>query len=195
MLSLAATVVAGNFGPGYTYGTLTSEVVGNDFLGHDVYQAVGLAPSGSAIFNTLRLALNCGFACPDNFTAALYTNNMGAPGTALETFTVDAASLGSFGSNNPPVVFSSTTHSLLSPGLEYWVVVGADMNDSIGWNLNSTADNSPTVRSFDSGATWSSGSTPGAFEIDGTAVPEPSSVALLLGSALLLGFVRKLRRS
>jgi hypothetical protein len=61
--------------------------------------------------------------------------------------------------------------------------------------LNQVGDASLTAISIDGGTTWTggiAGPTASAYEVDGHFVPEPSSIALVLGSGSLLGVGRKL---
>ena len=113
-----------------------------------------------------------------------------------------AGTLGTFGSNNSPLVLNLSSGIVLTAGTSYWVTVadisgGSDVNY---WNWNSTGDGSPQAISTDGGSTWfsPSGLPPGAYEVDGTtaSVPEPSTLVLLAsGVAGLLASKRRRPRN
>ncbi len=159
-------------------------------------KAARLSYPVTPLFSSLRIALSCFAFCPDPFFVALNQDAGNQPGAALETFAVPAGVLGPLGSNNPPLLLNSVLNPALMPATRYWVTVSADLNDSIAWNLNSTSDPAAEAISIDGGSTWfsPSGNTPGAFEVSGI-VPEPASVGLLLGAAVLLGLLRLLLSS
>jgi len=94
------------------------------------------------------------------------------------------------------LLLNSVLNPALMPATRYWITVSADLNDSIAWNLNAISDPGAEAISIDGGSTWfsPSGNTPGAFQVSGI-VPEPASVGLVLGAALLLGLLRLLLSS
>jgi hypothetical protein len=190
-LSRADTVLFTNFGAGFSYNTGVGNFVGNAFDGTGNNYAGGdtFTPTISADFDSLDIALNCFFTCPDNLTVSLDKNNNGVPGAALESFTVAGPSLGPFGVNNPPVVLIAVGPPVqLTAGTPYWVTVSSDLNNSITWNWNSTGDTSGQALSIDGGTTWfaPSGLTPGAYQVNATPVPEPGVLGLLATVLLLL---------
>ena len=204
-----ADVIAGNLGPGQSYDKYEGNFVGNDFAGDDFTQAVGFTPVNSGITGSLVLGLNCFFSgeCKNNFTVSLVTDNKGQPsGTALESFTVAGTSLGIVGqgASYSKVTLTSTLKPLLVSGTTYWIVVSPDAagNDAIVWNFTNTSDaTSYAGYSGDGGFSWTGGPnelaaepTEGAFEVDGTIVPEPSSVGLLVISGFLFGLSLTFRR-
>ena len=193
--SRADIKLGGNLGPGDSYDTSFGLLVGNDFGGDNLAEGSSFVSSATAQVTALKIALSCfdtGF-CPDDFTVALDADNSNQPGTALESFTVSAASLGALGNNNPVIVLSSILHPTLSAGTQYWVTVSSDLNDTIIWNWNSTGDTSAEAESIDGGSTWfsPSGNTPGAFEVS---TPEVNSVLLLFTVVLFAGVLQLFRR-
>jgi hypothetical protein len=199
-VSRADTLLFSNFGPGMSYDTAEGNAVGNAFDGSLYAEGDTFTPMSTAKFGSLDIALSCLFAggCADPFTVSLRTNSGDAPGSVLESFSVLGSSLGMLGSNNAPLVLSSILNPTLTAGVQYWVAVTADANDSIAWNLNVTGDASDQAISSDGGATWfsPSGLTPGAYEINGVSsaspVPEPSSL-LLLATSVGIPLVRTAR--
>jgi len=186
-----ANSFAGNLGgPAPGYDTTNGNLVGNDFAGDNLGEAITFTAGSTAQLNSISLALSCYLSgyCSDDLTIALTSDSSGMPGSALETFTYSSGSLGDFGDPNPLVVLDSVTNPLLTAGTHYWITITDDGNDTAVWNLNQTGDSSATLTSLDGGATWANaGLTPGAYQVN---VPEPASLSLL-GSALFLGIARK----
>jgi hypothetical protein len=195
-----ADVIFTNFGGGLSYNTSNANSVGNAFDGNNYAQGDTFTSGVTESLQSLTIALSCfgPNACPDNFFVQLNANSAGAPGAALESFSVTGASLGLLGNNNAPLVLNSVLHPLLGAGTEYWVSVRSDLNDSIGWNLNTTGDISSEAISTDGGVNWfsPSGLTPGAYEVDGNsgAVPEPASVPVLASMIAVIGVLTWRRR-
>jgi hypothetical protein len=194
-----ATVIFSNFGAGFTYDSAEGNAVGNFFDGSNYAEADNFIAGGSFTFSSLEIALSCFDICPDSFTVLLASNSAGAPGSTLESFNVTGGGLQNLGDNNAPLTLTSVVKPLLSSGVEYWIVVKSDLNDSIAWNLNTTGDISSEGISSDGGASWfaPSGQTPGAYEVDGiggSTTPEPGRFGMMLGGGLLLGLVRKFRK-
>jgi hypothetical protein len=198
MLSPAASVIYSNFGAGSSYNTSQANPVGNAFDGSVYAEGDTFLLAGDATFTSLRIALSCFAFCTDPFFITVSRDAGNQPGTALETFVVSPGVLGTLGANNSPLVLTSLLNPIFTAGTRYWITARAGLNDSIGWNLNSTGDPSAEALSTDGGATWfsPSGNTPGAFELSGI-VPEPASIGLVLCAALLLyavlGFIGKSR--
>lgn len=190
-----ASVVFSNFGPGLSYDINNGGPVGNGFDGNTYAEGDSFSPSFGGQFQSLQIALSCVFGCPDPITVSLTVDNGNQPGAILESFLVPGASLGPFGTNNAPLLLNSVLHPALAQGSLYWVTVGADLNDVVAWNLNTTGDVSSQAISTDAGATWfsPSGNTPGAMEVD--AIPEPASFALFGGGAILVSLLVRRRRS
>jgi len=200
-VSRADTVVFSNFGAGSSYNTSVANPVGNAFDGNNYGEGDTFTPTSTTKLSSIDIALSCFSAglCPDAFTVSLDTSSGDAPSTVLESFSVAGTSLGLFGSSNAPIVLTSILDPTLTSGTQYWVTVTSDLNDSIGWNLNSTGDPSDEALSFDGGASWfsPSGQTPGAYEVNGASstttppVPEPSSLGLMMTGLLSLAAGRR----
>ncbi len=200
-----ASIVYSNFSAGFGYQTGDGNGVGNDFLGDNLAEADTFTPGATYTFQSLEIALSCEFStsaanCPDQVTVDLETSSGDAPsGTILETLPlVTGSTLQTLGASGY-VTLTSSAHPILTSGTQYWVVVIADLNDTVVWNWNSTGDVSDQATSLDGGTTWNSpsGQTPGAYEIDGTTsgsgTPEPGTLSMMLGGGLLLGLIRKIR--
>jgi hypothetical protein len=193
-LSAPVTVLFSNFGPGSSYNITQGNPVGNAFDGNTYAEGDTFLLGGNAVFTSARVALSCALACPDPVTVSLNRDAGNQPGAAIETFTIAGTSLGTLGSNNAPIVLNSLLDPTLIFGTRYWITVTADLNDSISWNLNTTADRSAEALSTNGGSTWfsPSGSTPGAFDISGI-TPEPGSIGLVFSALLLLAVIASRR--
>jgi hypothetical protein len=179
----ADIVVFSNFDSSFSYNTGGGNFIGNglDGTGSNYAQGAAFTPTTSADFSSLDIALSNFFGTnTDTLTVSLDANSSGAPGAALESFTVSPGVLGTFGNNNAPLALNSVLDPLLTAGTQYWVTVSdAAGIDSNVWNWNDTGDTSSEAISTDGGTTWfsPSGLTPGAYQVNGTpmqTVPAPS---------------------
>jgi PEP-CTERM motif len=194
----SATVLFSNFASSPLYDLNTGNTVGNGFDGNNYAEGETFTPTADAIFTSVQIGLGCAFTCSDSYVVALTADNKDAPGSVIESFTLDGTLLPVFGGNATPVTVNSILNPTLSSGTFYWITVATDLNNSMAWNLNTTGDSNDQAQSSDGGSTWfsPSGNTPGAFEVDGTlaGVPEPGS-ALLIGAGLLATYALGRRRS
>jgi hypothetical protein len=129
----------------------------------------------------------------------LYTDVNGSPGQAIDQFGVPFRGLLGEFPPVPPFTETSALEPLLFAGQSYWLVLSNSNTvfDSFAyWAANSTGDVGPIIGIGAPGgnATPITFGTRPAFELDGTPVPEPSSLFLFgPGTAALVTFF--LRRS
>jgi hypothetical protein len=196
-----AAPIFSNFGPSQSYDTTQGLFVGNAFDGNNYAEGSTFTPSANTTFGSLSLALSCfTSSCSKTFTVSLNQDSgSDSPGTVIESFTRSGTLLGGLGAQNAPLVFSSALLPTLTSGGQYWVTVSSDISNSIVWNSNTTGDVSDQAISTDGGATWfsPSGLTPGAYEVDSiaTAVPEPSTWALMILGFAGVGFMAYRRKT
>lgn len=121
----------------------------------------------------------------------LYNDNAGVPGSSIAS-----VGTGTLNAGDPSSIFTfSSLAVLLNASTTYWLVASFDTSNGPRWDqANPPAAPSSGLGTyigyqFDStgtGTSWVASGTFNAVEIDGTAVPEPSSIGLLLlGGALL----------
>ncbi len=135
---------------------------------------------------------------------ALYNDSAGAPGTLLTTLTDPAISVGT-----NTFSFTPSSAFTLNAGSAYWVVVSnnAAIADSFRWLTSTTPGITPTGIAASTGYIFAFSPPPPSGPLDTTfqnsysvigtavAVPEPGSMAMLLGMGLTgAGFLMKRRR-
>ena len=190
-----ADTIFSNLGPGNSYNISLGNPVGDGLDGSGLNYAEGdrFTAGLTASLNSVMLALSCA-VCPGggSLTVRLTQNAGNQPGAVLESLSVLGTTLGILGNNNPVITLSSVLHPILSFGTEYWLTVSGPATSAVAWNWNTTGDGSPTAISGDGGASWFSpaGLTPGAYGLNGTAVPEPGTVWLFATGFLTLGGVK-----
>jgi PEP-CTERM motif-containing protein len=130
-----------------------------------------------------------------NVQMQLYNDKAGVPGTVLDTMIVPGSELGTYSAF---LDFTSTTHPILSAGATYWLIASMPQSgtSSLWWTPSVSTPGYEAV-SYDGGAFSVAPNPQGAFAIYGTAVPEPSSIAMIavaLGGACVLFRAGRLRR-
>jgi len=197
--ALAGVVVLSN---------LTNNSTGSDTVNYQSWTGDAFLTDGQSWrLNSVTLDMSSGTSGAGFYFVAIYSDNMGEPGSPLETLT----------GNPDPYIAGQYTYTaagaglLLNPNTKYWVVQGlsssvsgtgsyktkytSNSNETGDWSLPAsgyqgylTPGNSWDVLDFDYRK----------FEITATsnaAVPEPSTWALgLLGSALVAGVARRRRQ-
>ena len=192
-----AGIIFNDYGPAYTYNIEVGDTVsGATSVRGSVAEAFEFTPASTEAVTSVDFGI--GYASGTNsVTVDLMTDNGGVPGSVLESYSF--AGLGPFGSQDPPLTALSLSNPILAAGTNYWVVGFPGASDTYAaWNWNDQAVTGPGEFSTDGGSTWSV-PTPnvsmGAFEIFGTAVPEPASLVLFgIGIAGLAVFGRRRRK-
>jgi hypothetical protein len=139
------------------------------------------------------------------FSAFLYSNSGGAPGSLLATFTPVDNSIPQF-TMAKILTFSLSSYNLAA-NAQYWIALSAlqtASTESFGWrdtasyavesgSIFATAAAPSRKLSVDGGGTWPfNRSGNNFFSLEGSVVPEPSVTALLLGTGVLAAaFVRR----
>lgn len=183
LLSQAAVIVS-TFGPGDSFSTSGSYLVG----GGSTVLAMRFTSGGDYALTSIRLAAEL-LSGPNGFEVDFAPDSGGQPGAALESFTGIA-----FPSPPAIVTLASTLNPALMAGADYWVVVRATTASATsgGWQHNNVGLNG-LYRWNGAMFSFVAGISP-VYDVSGSsAVPEPAGAALALtGAALLAGL--KLRR-
>ena len=193
-------VVYSTLGPGDGYSLEGGLAVGDSEPPY--YEpACAFSPSTTVTFEEIDLAVGAvGRRSGQNSVDVdLCADDSGMPGSVLESFTF--TNLPSFGqqSSGDLLEGDSVLHPELFAGTQYWVTVQPEDVDSWdGWNGSSPAVSGLVMDSINGGSTWTNAPyspAEAAFRIDGLAVPEPSTFALLIvGAVGLLGWSWRQRR-
>ncbi len=192
--SAEAEVVYSTLGPGDSYNGMVGLTVGFPISGANYYAEAGaFTPASTVSFDEVDLAVTWpGAGRGSAILVQLRTDNSGLPGSVLEAFTFSNLPVSGTVSSGDLLEGESVLHPELFAGAQYWVAVvpnGDDIFDS--WNDSLPAVLGPQSSSTNGGLTWPTPTdhTQGAFRVDGSPVPEPSTLALLAAGALgLLGY-------
>lgn len=193
----SASLLFTNFGPSLAYDVTQGGTVGNDFGGDNSAEGDSFTLSSNARFGSALVALSCVVGCPApaNFAVSLRADNGDSPGSIIESFIFTNDTLGALGNNNAPIGMTSVLSPTLLAGTRYWITVSSSLAFAVAWNNTSTGDTNDQAISSDGGATWfaPTGATPGALEVDGVLLPEPSA-GILAGVGLVFAFWRRRTR-
>jgi hypothetical protein len=168
--------------------------------------------SGTGNFELTEIDLGVtNLSAPDTFTASIWTNNNGAPGSELAGASWNLATTVKAGHCCGLTSEKGITNVTLVGGQDYWMVLGPQNSNDGSFNLwMATTKGSDVTGLFspDGGSSWQSNgysALPGAFDVIGTAeeasTPEPQALYLTapaIAALLLLkvgrasaGFLRK----
>jgi hypothetical protein len=190
-----ADIVFSNLGSGNTYNSGSANPVGFDFFTGD---QDAQANSFFVLFNTTLSSITIPLKAilPTNaspVTVALRSSVSGLPGSVLESWTIPALTLPTFGAGGGLTQLTSLLHPSMLTGVQYWVTVFGGASDPVAWNFAGLVDANPTATSVNGGATWNKlGLTPGAVRLDGTVAPEPTT--LVLTATAFLGILLTVRK-
>jgi hypothetical protein len=188
----SAEIVFSNFGPGNSYDVDAAWVVAgptSEAPDRPSAWAFGFTPSGNFALTQIDIAMSNSSA-PISVTVSLDQATGGLPGATIESWTL--TSLPVF----PPdpgavqtVVPVSTVP--LDSGTEYWLVATAAGETIDSWNVALGGPNAPAA--LDTGSGWALqpplNEPFGAFDVQGNAIPESSTWAMMLLGFAALGFV------
>jgi hypothetical protein len=190
----SAEVVYSDFGPGQSYDTSSGliigdsgSVVGETFDSNPA--AMGFTPTSSADVSQIDIALNLfqGSTSSPEVAVSLWTDVANAPGAALGSWDLTGLPF----SNDPGIeTISGISGVSLSAGQSYFLEVDALNGAAYGWNLNSTdAKGDVFVVGTDHPDSKLS-----AFDVVGSATPEPATWAMLLTGVGMIGVGLRIAR-
>jgi hypothetical protein len=186
-----ASVIFSNLGPG---DSLASPGIGIGFIPFTStfnYAGIAFTPAGqSYTLDSLALPLEL-ISGPNVADIFLTSSAGGLPGSVLESFHLTGALTSGA---NSLVTVGSTNHPLLSAGSQYWIVAAGGPASFVTWAQNELQEKGPNVSGPALGSLVrdSDLNVREALLVNGTAVPEPGSVFLVTGLAVILVvFVRR----
>jgi len=174
----AAAVIHDTLGPGDSFDATNSFAVGLLPLTFDQNDWAVQFSTGGAAYHLdsvdLPLRNSAGSA---TVTLRLAADDSGKPGTTLETVSLTATGSASV----VTAVFSGAT--LLQAGTSYWVWLASDTGALNRWYDSPLAVSDSVAKSTNGGPWGLSPVQPPGYRVNGTVVPEPTSL-LLLASGL-----------
>jgi hypothetical protein len=186
--SQADSIVFSNLGLGDSYQGTSGYTLGftGPGSGYRVYADAFTVGATSTDLSTIGVAV--GFVAGTNqLTINLDADSAGAPGSVIESFTLNGA-MPPFGVNSMGnlVTATSVLHPLLTAGTQYWVVVSVpnDGTSQAAWALNSIGDMGPVAVYSDGTPIFIGTGVRGALLVTG--VPEPSSIVMVGTSAVVV---------
>lgn len=183
-------VIFNNFGAGNSYNTGSGWTLSDGApINVDWDQGDAFTVNGGDYFLT-HIDLAIGLVLGQNrIFIDVYTSVGGLPGVVIDSAVIEDQ-MGTFGSNNAPIVALFDGSTVLHSGVQYFITASTDTNTWAAWNLNSINDTGLHAFRQNLGDWDANNNTRGAFRVKGDLVPAPGVLALL-GMA---GLVARRRR-
>jgi hypothetical protein len=198
-VSSFADTLYNNLGPGNVAASNQGYCLGTGNCATSYWvDAIAFTPSTNAALTDIGVAL--GYVSGQNWaTIELLGDSGGLPGSLIESWTVSNLPTWQYNVATPATFVTSGSNPILDAGQQYWVAVIAgtpgDKANLLYWMAPQMPAYTPFATSQDGGP-YTIVPNPyvgdGGFRVDGTPVPEPSS--LLLFAATALGFFGPIRR-
>lgn len=195
--SRASSVIFTDLGTGGTYQCCSANGSAGSAYPNGLFEtAASFVPSVNAVLDQIDLALGSVVGWSDDVKISLTTNDNGVPGSTLASWSVSGfpqfESTSSFLKKLIP-----TSPVLLSTGTKYWILdAPAASNTDSTWNVPIGSYAAGTITDVYEFGEWRTnlpgapnnfGTPSVAFDVLGSAVPEPRHLGFMTG-ALLFGF-------
>jgi hypothetical protein len=195
-----AAIIFSDLGTGSSVYTADQAEIGAEGsgVGPSPEHASLFTASGVGVFNVTQIDLGVAQATGDagTFTASLWTNSGGVPGTELGSWNMSTT--------NPEFTCcalatqTGITGVSLTGGVQYFLVIAPQVpgdSSKVYWQSNSFGLTHTALGSINGGASWLSAPNANleAYDVIGDPVstaPEPGSWCLL-GAGLIIGFVKR----
>jgi hypothetical protein len=185
-----AVVVYDNFGSGAGFDASAGQGIGSP---SDAEYGLLFAPSASGYVSQLTVAAS-NYSGAGEITFTLYANNLGVPGTALETFNLSG--LPAFNTSFPAQTMTASGTTYVDASQSYWLV-GSQPNhlDTVIWNSSTVAQNTQVVFRDSTFTSWvpMSHEYQWALRVETGEVPIPGAIVLFCSG--LIGLIRLARRN
>ncbi len=150
------TLIAGNLGTYYPKGTyfpLEGYTISGatSAVGQEIELAVPFTPAATASYAGARIGIGY-VGGADGVSIALYSDNGGLPGTALDSGI--AVNLEPFGGCCGVASVAAKNSVTLTAGTQYWLVVSTAPTGWEAWNLNTTDEVDTLGIAVNQGAGW-----------------------------------------
>jgi hypothetical protein len=189
-----ADVIAGDLGPGNTFQTGTGNSWATGGSGNSGNAVSFVVPTGQNYFLDQILVADNWFNGSSSLDVGIYSGSDPNTASLLESFSIPTSATPQFASTL--FTLTSVLQPVLTGGSTYAIeeTIGdcagmASCGTTWGWQYNDLTPQQTGYFSEFPGGSWftESGITP-AFEVTGTAVPEPTFSLLLAAAGTLLGF-------
>jgi hypothetical protein len=143
-----------------------------------VADAFAFQASSNTTVTRIDVALNHIFG-DDSYIVRFHSDGGGSPGTVLNSWITGAAGLYPLSSD---ALVSLNLSTAITGGNTYWLSIAAAGPITTGaWNWNNQGISLNSASSSDAGISWTAqgSTTASGFQVIGSAVPEPSSFALM----------------
>jgi hypothetical protein len=196
---VASFVVAGAARADELFDNLGNAGFSADPTGDDWGPLADSFSTGSSVFDFTSLTVTLtGTASTGSTTAFLLSDLLNAPGLPLE----EIGTISESGLSGTPTQFTLPTSFILAPNTTYWIeLTSADNNTN--WEYTQDPSGIGTagqsLANFQESGNWvvfSEANGPYQMAVSGSsAVPEPSSLYLLMGGLLAIGLIGFRRRA